>query len=104
MMVAHIRMTLCLPIGPYLYISKIQFPRKSAFPRKFIVSECGAPGTHYIAVDVMRAEDVVKEAQNNFIAQWLKHDDQFFNSIKQLKLQTMADMNKKVKLKTDKTK
>ena len=54
MMVAHIRMILCLAIGPYVYVSKLQYPTKVSFPEGLLsqgvsLQEMEIPRAHYIS-------------------------------------------------------
>ena len=64
----------------------------------------GAATSSDIEKDVLRAESAGEEAQKQFIRERLEKKDHFFDPVKQMRLKTMGDSKKSVKLTTTKNK
>ena len=64
----------------------------------------GAAASSDIETDVLRAETAGEEAKKQFIRDRLEKKDHFFDPVKQMRLKTMGDRKKAVKLTTAKNK
>ena len=64
----------------------------------------GVPMPPEIENDVLRAELAGRNEKEDFVVTRLKKNDNFFDPVKKLKLKTMVDLSKKVKLKTQTSK
>ena len=64
---------------------------------KLYILSSGQAATEDIAKDVLRADDVGKEARNAFIENRLKQNRDFFEPVKRMYLKTLGGMNKRLR-------
>ena len=69
-----------------------------------IIITSGSKVSEEVKFDVLRAEEAGRNAKELFIKERLEKNQHFFDKIPQMKLKTMASMNKKTKVKSSKNK
>ena len=71
---------------------------------KLMILSSGSAASEDVTRDVLRADKAGKEARDVFVTKQLESGKDFFQPVKRLKLNTLEDMNKKVKVTTSKNK
>ncbi|XP_067659430.1 uncharacterized protein [Haliotis asinina] len=77
-------------------INSFNNPFNTAEKGKVYSLSSGAPASSDVENDILRTDTIGAESKSNFIQDRLEKKEKFFEPIKELRLKTMADMNKSV--------